>query len=55
MEEKTLAKQIAETFLHLDPYLGIDQDELEEATIDMMTTKEGCMEVLRQLSELVLL
>lgn len=55
MKEKTLAKQIAEAFLHLDPYLGIDLEDLEEATADQLTTKEGCMEVLRQLSELVLL
>ena len=53
MKNAELAHKIYEAFCEADPYDMPEYEETEDATLEMLSTVEGCHDIINQLLELV--
>lgn len=54
MNKNELANRIVDAFLHLDPYIGFDREEIVSFTEEQLGTVEGCHRILEELSALIM-
>lgn len=53
MEKAKLSAIITSAIFNFDPYNGADEEDVFSATCEMLSTIEGCYEIIGQLCEML--